>query len=85
LVEVGRIDDARVAAHEAEASIQHDTQMDDRAATHSRLAQVFSATGDTDNAYRQRTLADSEWAKFVELQSKICGLLRNMTEHGPAQ
>jgi tetratricopeptide (TPR) repeat protein len=83
LVEIGRIDDARVAAIEAESSFQQETQIDDRAATHSRLAQVFAATGDIESAERHKLLAANAWDEFVQLQSKICGLLRNMSEFGP--
>jgi tetratricopeptide (TPR) repeat protein len=83
LAKVGRLDAAREVAMEAEVSFQQDTQVDDRAATHSRLAEVFRALGDLENSDRHLAHAQEAWRGFAELQGKISSVLRNISEYGP--
>jgi tetratricopeptide (TPR) repeat protein len=85
LVELGQDDEARTAVREVEVNIQADTQIDDRAATHSRLAQVFTKLGNAAEAERHLGLADSAWQEFAQLQDKICQLLRDLPESGAMQ
>jgi tetratricopeptide (TPR) repeat protein len=83
LVEVGRSEEARIAADVAESSILPVTTIDDRAAAHSRLAQVFRAVDEPERATQHLALADEAWRTYVALQREIGTLLRDFTEHGP--
>ena len=55
---------------------------DDRAAAHSRLAQVFSILGDYLNEQHQRELANDAWCNHAVLQAHIIELLGNMNDSG---
>ena len=83
LLEVGRSEEARVAADVAENSILLVTDIDDRAAVHSRLAQVFGAVSEPGRAAQHLALAGEAWRKYVTLQGEIATLLRGLVEHGP--
>jgi len=79
---LGQIHTARIDAHAAESSLLPVTQIDDRAATHSRLALVWAALGDHEAARRHEQLAAQAWRAFGEVQVRIVELLGPMTESG---
>ncbi|MDN3921387.1 hypothetical protein [Roseateles violae] len=54
---------------EAEVELDPDCDVDDRAAAHSRLAQVYTALGDAENAGRHAAKAAASWAEFAEQQA----------------
>lgn len=77
--QIGDIAEARDTAQAAIHCLTAETHVDDRAAAHSRLAQIFSLTGDTSLQESQQALAENEWAshrtnqaKAIELLSAIC-------------
>jgi hypothetical protein len=49
--------------------------IDDRAATHSRLAQVFAALGDRATAQRHAEKAAEEWREFAIQQAVLAQAL----------
>ncbi len=69
-------------AMEAEASLTAETQIDDRAATHTRLGWLHDAVGDSEAAKRHETHATEAWREFVQLQSRIVELLSAVVESG---
>lgn len=83
LAQVGRTTDARSAAIDAEGSFLKETQVDDRASTHSRLADVFNTVGDGDKARQHQVLADSCWQEFSELQRFIAAQLADIAASSP--
>lgn len=82
LVQLGRTDDAKDAAAVAESRFLETTQVDDRAATHSRLAQVFGALGNSEKELLHQTLASQYWHEFEQLQKQITSQLGNLAEFG---
>lgn len=82
LVQVKEMDRALRAAKDAEASFAKETQIDDTAAAHSRLAEVFAALGEAETAERHQTLANDAWEKFSELQERLGTALGEITEFG---
>ena len=80
LLELGRAEEARHAAAQAQASFVAETQVDDRAATHSRLAQVFGALGDADIAKHHQRVADGAWSEYAEMQQKLHELLGPLSD-----
>jgi tetratricopeptide (TPR) repeat protein len=84
-IRLGQIQAARNDAIAAESSLLPVTQIDDRAATHSRLALVWAALGDHDAARRHEQLAAQSWRAFGEVQVRIVELLGPMTELGPTR
>jgi tetratricopeptide (TPR) repeat protein len=82
LVQLGRIEEASVAANLAELRFLDETQVDDRAATHSRLAQVFGSLGDSEKGQMHQTLATKYWREFESLQEQITLELGGLTEAG---
>jgi tetratricopeptide (TPR) repeat protein len=77
-VNVGQTTDAMNDALAAEGLIDPDGQFDDRATAHSRLAQVFSALGDSSKSSMHRDLADKAWHGHTLLQSKTIELLEGL-------
>lgn len=82
-MQVGQVEAARADALEAEASLGDDTQIDDTAATHSRLAQVFAALDDAPTAQRHKILAAQAWQDFRALQARIVVMLSRVGANGP--
>ena len=80
LAELGRLDEARIAAQAAIAGFTPESQADDRAATHSRLAQVFEKLGDADNLRKHQDAATLAWEEFGELQAEIYAALKGLSE-----
>jgi tetratricopeptide (TPR) repeat protein len=81
-VQLGQRDSARADALAAESHLIAETQIDDRAATHSRLALVYGALGERELANRHEKLAAETWEAFHQLQHRISELLGAMTERG---
>ncbi|OWQ90450.1 hypothetical protein CDN99_13965 [Roseateles aquatilis] len=63
-VNLGQHELALSQAREAEIELDPDCELDDRAITHSRLAQTFRLLSETADADRHQTLADEAWAQF---------------------
>lgn len=68
---VGKIDLARECARLALDQIKPAMHIDDRAAAHSRLAQVFARLGDIEGERYQLQMAGEYWRKHESLQAKI--------------
>ncbi|WAC73588.1 hypothetical protein OU995_02235 [Roseateles sp. SL47] len=64
----GQQDLALRQAREAEVELDPSCDLDDRAITHSRLAQVFGLLGETADAQRHEALAAQVWAQFATHQ-----------------
>lgn len=75
-VNCGQTERARQQALEAEIELDPACDVDDRAATHSRLAQVFAALDDQASAARHAALAASGWAAFASQQADWLAQLR---------
>lgn len=60
----GQNEHALRQAHESEVELDPDCDVDDRAATHARLAQVYTALGDSVAARRHTDLAETAWLEF---------------------
>jgi len=67
-VNLGQRERALQQAREAEIELDPACDVDDRAATHSRLAQVWAALDDAQAASRHAELARAEWAEFARQQ-----------------
>jgi hypothetical protein len=74
--------DAAATAELAIASLVDETQIDDRAAAHSRLAQVFAALGDMDQHRHHLELARGAWETHMRMQAKVLELFAGMDERG---
>ena len=81
--QVGQFEAAKADALAAEASLGSDTQIDDRAATHSRCAQVFAVLGDTAQAQRHNDLAAPLWSDYRAMQQRVIDALSRMGPNGP--
>lgn len=78
----GDLAGAQADAIAAERSITPKTQVDDRAATHSRLANYYRKTGNQSEANRHERLAAESWREFNAIQIRFVNLLGNLTESG---
>ncbi|MCV2357084.1 hypothetical protein LNV09_23315 [Paucibacter sp. B2R-40] len=67
-VQLGQLELGLQQAREAESELDGLSDMDDRAATHSRLAQVFAALGETTAAAKHEDQATNCWLEFAEQQ-----------------
>lgn len=74
-VNLGQREQALRQAQEAEFELDPACDVDDRAATHSRLAQVHAALGDAATAQRHAALASQEWAEFERQQAQWAAAL----------
>lgn len=81
-VNSGQREQALEQARESELELDPTCDVDDRAATHSRLAQVYQALGDADAAARHAANAAHEWA---ELEQQQRGWITAMEAAGLAQ
>ena len=52
-----------------------DCDLDDRAATYSRLAQVYAALGQHDAARKHSQQAEAAWRAFADEQAEVVRLL----------
>ena len=83
-IELGQRTLAETCAGDALTCLTDETQVDDRAATHSRLSQAFAKLGYQDRMNEHNILAGDEWAKFGAIQAKIAELLSSVDENGQA-
>jgi len=67
-INCGQREHALHQAREAEIELDPRCDVDDRAATHSRLAQVYAALDDQANAQRHAEAAQREWVEFARQQ-----------------
>jgi hypothetical protein len=81
-VKRGDTDQARAEAIAAEQSLTARTQIDERAATHSRLCNVYRELGELAESARHAQLADAAWLEFEALQRRFVELLGRLTETG---
>ena len=81
--QLGQLEAARADALAAEASLGSDTQLDDRAATHSRCAQVFTALGDSTQAARHSGLAAPLWNDYRAMQKRVIEAVSRLGPGGP--
>ncbi len=72
---LGQHEHALHQAREAEIELDPDCELDDRAITHSRLAQTFRHLGEAADAERHQALADTAWAQFAEQQGQWRALI----------
>lgn len=76
-VNTGQTEHAMLQANEAELELDPSCDVDDRAATHSRLAQVYTALGSPTAAARHAELATQAWAEFAQEQRTWSEALRD--------
>lgn len=81
-VETGQETKARVCAEMAVSSLMDETQIDDRAATHSRLAQLFGALGEFDRRSQHAKAAADAWDAHSRLQARAIALLEPINDQG---
>lgn len=75
---LNRFVEARDCADIAQRSLCEETQIDDRAAAHSRLAQVFAAIGEESEHSKHIQHALNAWLAYTLLQTKIIELLGDL-------
>lgn len=78
--ELGEIENALSDAHAAEAAFSDQTQVDDKAAAHSRLAQTYSRLGMAIEASAEREKAELAWTSFEAMQVELVRLLVDLPE-----
>ncbi|MCB2022677.1 MAG: hypothetical protein KDG44_17910, partial [Burkholderiaceae bacterium] len=74
-VRVGDINGARLDAQSALSCLSDESQVEDMAMTHSRLAQIYEAIGETDDSKAHRTLAGNAWRAHMNRQAELLDLL----------
>lgn len=74
-VNTGQHEYALVQARESELELDPSCDIDDRAATHSRLSQVFAALGDMAAAKQHAAKAADEWREFAIQQAALAQAL----------
>lgn len=79
---LGDLARAKEVAEAAEQQIVQQTQIDDRAAIHSRLALVYAALGEVGVAARHETLAADLWATYRAYQDRCVSLCESITVDG---
>jgi hypothetical protein len=70
---------AKRALAVAEEGLARCTQIDDRAATHSRLKNTYIGLGEDSNAERHEAQAAESWQEFNCVQGRFVDLLENMS------
>lgn len=76
----GDVAKAKDAAESAELSLTRATQVDDRAATHSRLAKFYMKLGDRQNSERHALIAGAAWQDFSAVQQQFVSSLGGLSE-----
>lgn len=84
-VQLGHEREARSCVELALASLIDETQIDDLAASHSRLSQVFGKLHDTIRQNHHANAADEAWGTHRRLQAQAIGLLEDMDDRGNAR
>lgn len=83
LMALGRSVEARACAELAIQRLSNDTQVDDSAAAHSRLAQVYAGLGETLLAQSHEALARQAWQAHATAQALTIELLDGLAPAGP--
>ena len=81
-IQLDQRESAVASAIAAEENLVADTQIDDRAATHTRLSWLYLSVGDSEAAQRHEMLASQAWGTYVQLQERIVQLLEDVSENG---
>jgi len=74
-LQLGQTEQSLKDALAAEVALPHDHDVDDRAAAHSRLAQVFSQLGQAEASARHKAQADIDWRTHERDQALTVALL----------
>lgn len=74
-LQLGQAELALQDATAAAAKVEHDRDVDDRAAAHSRLSQVFAQLGQADAAARHAAQAALDWQAHEKDQQAVVALL----------
>jgi hypothetical protein len=74
-LQLGQTEQAQKDALAAEVAVSHDRDVDDRAAAHSRLAQVFTQLGQADVAARHGAQAAMDWRAHERDQVRAVALM----------
>jgi hypothetical protein len=69
-------------AKAAELNLGLEIQVDELAATHSRLAQLYGAIGKNTSTEAHLELAASSWQKFSNLQGQIVSMQGKISDVG---
>ena len=78
---VGALEDGLTAL----SSLGLEVQIDDLAAAHTRLSQVFSALGKPRESEHHGRLASAAWKSFISLQREICTSLAGISPDGDSR
>jgi tetratricopeptide (TPR) repeat protein len=76
--QMGDLHKSRASAELAIRSVEPSTLVDDRAATHSRLAAVFKVLGAVEEGTHHAAVAADAWAAFGQLQRQIITRLTHL-------
>lgn len=76
--DLGNLEAAREYAEQALLHVGFNADADDRAAAHSRLAQVFAVLGDEAESARHQGIARANWATHAEAQAEAVRLLSSL-------
>lgn len=82
-LQLGQLEAARAEARAAVAALSDTCHIDDRAATHSRLAKVFEALGDGEAAARHALQAPLDWATHEADQARVIATLDKALKRDP--
>lgn len=74
-LQLGQTERALKDALAADVAASHDRDVDDRAAAHSRLAQVFAQLGQAELAARHKAQADIDWRTHERDQALVVSLM----------
>lgn len=74
-LQLGQTEGALKDALAADVAASHDRDVDDRAAAHSRLAQVFAQLGQAQSAARHKAQADIDWRTHERDQALVVSLM----------
>lgn len=74
-VQLGQTECALKDAQAAEVALPDDRDVDDRAAAHCRLAQVFAQLGQAESAARHKAQADIDWRTHERDQAIVVSLM----------
>ena len=82
-LQLGQTEQALKDALAAEVAVANDHDADDRAAAHSRIAQVLSQLGHADSAARHREQAAIDWLAHEQMQARALALIDQALASGP--
>lgn len=80
-LQMGQTEQALKDAMAAQVAVEHDRDADDRAAAHSRLAQVFAQLGQPEVAAKHREQAALDWRTHEREQSLAIAVVEKAVAH----